>query len=72
MLKAEWLFFDMGHTLIDEGAVWEERFRGLSARLGMGTVWVRQGFGLYQTAPSPEYEPDDTVENLAEAAGFFL
>lgn len=211
MLKAEWLFFDMGHTLINEDAVWEERFRGLSAllgaqgrdvsaeevrgltlryaaqfrrlvedvnrfygvgdalccdpaggspypgagellsmlaarhrlgvianqtlgaeerlknwglrdyfeivcssaelgvskpdprifeialgeahaapedcfmlgdrldndvapakKLGMGTVWVRQGFGLYQTAPSPEYEPDYAVENLAEAAGLFL
>lgn len=41
-------------------------------RLGMGTVWVRQGFGLYQAAPSPEYEPDYTVESLADAAGLFL
>lgn len=41
-------------------------------RLGMGTVWVRQGFGLCQAAPSPEYEPDYTVESFAEAAGLFL
>lgn len=41
-------------------------------RLGMGAVWVRQGFGLCQTVPSPEYEPDYTVESFAEAAGLFL
>ncbi|HQQ88700.1 MAG TPA: HAD family hydrolase [Oscillospiraceae bacterium] len=41
-------------------------------KLGMGTVWIRQGFGLYQTAPSPEYEPDYTAESFAEAAKLFL
>ncbi len=41
-------------------------------KLGMGTVWIRQGFGLYQNAPSPEYEPDYAVESLADAAGLFL
>lgn len=41
-------------------------------KLGMGTVWIRQGFGLYQTAPSPEYEPDYAVASFAEAAKLFL
>ncbi|HPR40347.1 MAG TPA: HAD family hydrolase, partial [Oscillospiraceae bacterium] len=41
-------------------------------KLGMGTVWIRQGFGLYQVAPSSEYEPDYTAESLSEAAGLFL
>ena len=34
--------------------------------LGMGTIWIKQGFGALQTPPSAEYEPDAEVENLME------
>ncbi len=38
--------------------------------LGMGTVWVKQGFGRLQT-PLPRETPDCAVECLAELLGIF-
>ena len=38
--------------------------------LGMGTVWVKQGFGGLQT-PLPGETPDCAVEGLAELLGIF-
>ena len=40
-------------------------------RLGMKTVWIRQGFGgLSDIALSPE-KPDDIVDNLSELSRLF-
>ena len=35
-------------------------------KLGMKTIWIRQGFSIYQHPVSKEYEPDETVESLME------
>lgn len=35
-------------------------------RLGMGTVWIRQGFGQYWQIVREEERPDCTVQNLTE------
>lgn len=35
-------------------------------RLGMGTVWIRQGFGQYWQITQEEETPDYTVQNLTE------
>jgi HAD superfamily hydrolase (TIGR01509 family) len=40
-------------------------------KLGMRTVWVRQGFGGYGVAKSAEYEPDVTVDDLSELLAEF-
>ena len=40
-------------------------------KLGMKTVWIRQGFGGMQTPPSAEYEPDETIDSLAELYNIF-
>lgn len=39
--------------------------------VGMGTVWVKQGFGRLQTPLSEEDTPDETVERLAELLHIF-
>ncbi|ADL50651.1 HAD family hydrolase [Clostridium cellulovorans] len=35
-------------------------------RIGMKTIWIKQGFGGMQIPKSKEYEPDYTIENLDE------
>ncbi len=40
-------------------------------KIGMRTVWVRQGFSTYQHHISREYEPDETVESLMELKNIF-
>lgn len=39
--------------------------------VGMGTVWIRQGFGKYQTPLSEQDTPDYTVEHLSELLHIF-
>ena len=34
--------------------------------LGMGTIWVKQGFGKYWTIEREIERPDNTVDNLME------
>lgn len=38
---------------------------------GMRTVWVRQGFGALQTPRTPEEEPDETADSIAELSLMF-
>lgn len=40
-------------------------------KLGMKTVWIKQGFSVYQHPISKEYEPNDTVESLTELKNIF-
>lgn len=40
-------------------------------KLGMKTVWIRQGFGVYQRILSEEYEPDYRVDTLSELTDIF-
>lgn len=40
-------------------------------RIGMKTVWVRQGFARYSMPQSPEEEPDCTVERIGNVPGIF-
>ena len=42
-------------------------------KLGMRTVWVKQGFNAYQdiTLIAPEYRPDASIDNLLELKRFF-
>jgi FMN phosphatase YigB (HAD superfamily) len=35
-------------------------------KLGMKTIWVKQGFGGAQTPPSAEYAADFSIESLQE------
>ncbi|GLC81325.1 haloacid dehalogenase [Lacrimispora brassicae] len=35
-------------------------------KIGMRTIWIKQGFGGFQTPISDEYEPDFTVNSLDE------
>jgi HAD superfamily hydrolase (TIGR01662 family) len=35
-------------------------------KIGMKTVWVKQGFGRVQIPKSKDYEPDYTIEDLGE------
>ena len=41
-------------------------------RLGMKTIWVKQGFGGLSTPRTPEETPDFTVENLSELCSLIL
>lgn len=41
-------------------------------RLGMKTVWIKQGFGGLSSIRSPEEEPDFTVADLSELCAIFL
>lgn len=34
--------------------------------LGMHTIWIVQGYGVFQTPTSPAFEPDETVHTLQE------
>lgn len=34
-------------------------------KLGMNTVWIQQGFAIYQKPESAEYEPDYTINHLS-------
>lgn len=40
--------------------------------LGMGTVWVRQGYARYSTPQTAAEEPDYTVESLADVPDLLL
>ena len=40
-------------------------------KLGMKTVWIRQGFGGMQTPRGSEYEPDETIDSLKELYNIF-
>lgn len=40
-------------------------------KLGMKTVWVRQGFAVYQTPANEEYKADYVVDNLVELTNIF-
>lgn len=42
-------------------------------KLGMKTVWIKQGFNAYQDISliAPEYRPDVAIENLAELKNYF-
>ena len=40
-------------------------------KLGMKTVWIRQGFAIYQNPQMAEYQPDYIVDNLAELKNIF-
>lgn len=35
-------------------------------KLGMKTIWIRQGFAIYQNPQNTEEQPDNIVDNLAE------
>ncbi len=35
-------------------------------RLGMKTIWIKQGFAIYQKPKISDYEPDYTISNLTE------
>lgn len=35
-------------------------------KLGMKTIWIKKGFGKYQTPLNQEYEPDYIINNLEE------
>lgn len=39
--------------------------------IGMGTVWIKQGFGKYQTPLSEKDTPDYTVDHLSELLDLF-
>lgn len=41
-------------------------------KLGMRTIWVKQGFGGLSTPRTPEETPDFTVENLSELCTLIL
>ena len=40
-------------------------------KLGMKTVWIRQGDALYQSPVSPDFQADFTVNNLLELTTIF-
>ena len=40
-------------------------------KLGMKTVWIRQGFAAYQTPENEDYEADYAVDNLIELMNLF-
>ena len=40
-------------------------------KLGMKTVWIRQGFAIYQNPQSAEYQPDYIVDRLLELKEIF-
>ena len=40
-------------------------------KLGMKTVWIRQGFAAYQTPENEDYEADYAVYNLLELTNIF-
>ena len=40
-------------------------------KLGMKTIWIRQGFAIYQNLESAECQPDYIVDNLSELKGIF-
>lgn len=40
-------------------------------KLGMKTIWVRQGFAIYQNLQLAECQPDYIVDNLSELKGIF-
>ena len=39
--------------------------------LGMKTVWVRQGFAVYQRPEDAAHEPDAIVDHLSQLKGMF-
>ena len=40
-------------------------------KLGMKTVWIRQGFAIYQNPQRAEEQPDYIVDNLSELEKLF-
>lgn len=40
-------------------------------KLGMQTIWVRQGFAIYQNLQLAEFQPDYIVDNLSELKEIF-
>jgi len=40
--------------------------------IGMGTVWIKQGFGGMQSPKTEEYEPDVEINSLSELLILFL
>ena len=40
-------------------------------KLGLKTVWIRQGFSAYQTPENKDYEADYSVDNLIELMNIF-
>jgi HAD superfamily hydrolase (TIGR01549 family) len=40
-------------------------------KIGMKTIWIKQGFGGIQIPKSKEYEPDYTIQNLEELLDMF-
>ena len=40
-------------------------------KLGMKTIWIRQGFAIYQNPLIAEYQPDYTVDSLSELKEIF-
>jgi FMN phosphatase YigB (HAD superfamily) len=71
------LFFDVGYTLVNEDAVWKKRCREQAEmeeakKLGMKTVWIKQGFGALQKPESPSEEPDYTICRLSELLKIFI
>ena len=41
-------------------------------KLGMKTVWIKQGFGKYYKPNSAEDKPDQTINTLNEVTDLFL
>lgn len=40
-------------------------------KIGMKTIWIKQGFGGMQIPKSKDYEPDYTIQNLEELLDIF-
>jgi len=40
-------------------------------KLGMKTVWVRQGYAIYQTIDDEDKRPDHIVDSIEELTHFF-
>lgn len=66
--KISWLFFDVGTTLVDETQAYNHRMLDNdiypAKKLGMHTIWVKQGSAVYQKPENADYEADYTVDKL--------
>lgn len=40
-------------------------------KIGMNTIWIKQGFGAYQIPKSKEYEPDIAINHLTKLTNIF-
>lgn len=82
--QIEWLFFDVGSTLVDESRANEHRIRDAIAgteisydqacakAVRLATIWIRQEFGGMASPSSEEETSDCRVHNLAELQKLLL